>query len=112
MSMFPNLDRDEVLAATEAHWDLAGVIPVPLGDWLTCPVCGDDTPQLRFCRFHGRDGDEPTVPFRCDMSFKCTACAAVWVHGVALSDEAWDRRPSEHGDRPIHWRIAERLLGQ
>ena len=109
MAVFPELGADEVLAASHSRWDLGGVVPIPREGWLVCPICGTPDPQPRYWRFHERSG-EPTVAYRCDVSFKCLSCAMVWVHGVALDQDAWNRRPPRLGIRQIHWRDAQRLL--
>lgn len=110
MMVFPAMGADEVLAATRERWDLTGPLPVPLADWLVCPICGHDQVQPRYWRYHKRSGD-PTVPYRCDVSFKCCSCAAVWVHGVALDAQTWAARPNPRlTGRQIHWHEAQRLL--
>lgn len=106
--MFPNLDADAVLAATADHWDLSGPLPVPQGDWLACPVCRAADPQPRWWKWHKRTA-RPTVRERCDVSMKCTACAACWTHGVAVPT-AYFQRYATHVGRQIHWREARRAL--
>lgn len=104
--MFPELSPEEVLAAVQARWDLSGPVPVPIGDWLACPVCRAVDPQVRHFRFHRR---ESAIPWRCDVSVKCTSCSAVWTHGVAVTEEMYTRRDTPAG-RDIPWREARDLL--
>lgn len=106
-AMFPDLTADEVLAATAARWDTAGPLPVPHPGWLACPVCRYHVLQPRHWRFHIRD--EATIRGRCDVSFKCCACAAVWYHGVALDKHTWARM-SGGRNRQIGWRAARQIL--
>lgn len=112
--LFPDLPADEVLAATAARWDTDGPLPVPRPGWLACPVCRCELVQPRYWRFHLRDG--ATVAARCDVSVKCTACAAVWIHGVALDAKTHGRMVRLTGgrrrgrDAHIGWREARQLL--
>ena len=107
--LFPDVPLEDVLAATERRWDTSRALPVPRPGWLACPVCRGEVIQPRFWRFHERDG-RPTTPWRCDVSFKCCDCAAVWIHGVALPAETWAGRPNQRVNRQIQWRDARRLL--
>ena len=110
--MFPDLTADQVLDATRTRWDLTGPVPTPKPGWLACPVCSCDVVQPRWWRFHQRTGS-PTVPWRCDVSFKCTSCAHVWVHGLVLDADAWARRADARTTgRHITWRRARQLLEQ
>lgn len=98
------------MAATEEHWDLTGPLPVPKGDWLRCPVCRGDQVQLRVWKFHriGKSKHRtPTHDYRCDVPFKCVACAATWTHGVAVPAEMYENAPTE---RQIEWRDGLRML--
>lgn len=92
---------ERVLRATLEHWDLTGPdgLPRPRGGWLHCPCCGVSLePVIRYWQFHIRPGT-PTVPWRCDVSMKCRACAALWVHGIALPESAYLKRPAPAGLR-------------
>lgn len=108
--LFPELDPDQVLAATVRRWDLDGPLPVPRPGWLCCPVCGCSVVQPRYWRWHVRSG-APTVAGRCDVSFKCCDCAAVWVHGVAIPEGIFETRKLRGKlTRQIHWRDARVML--
>lgn len=101
----------DVLAATAVHWDVSGPLPLPIGDWLACPVCRSPKVLIRFWRYHERSA-QPTVPHRCDVSMKCAGCAAVWIHGVAIDAEVWARRKPKRLNVLIHWREGSRILEQ
>jgi hypothetical protein len=88
-----------VLAETDRHWDLSGDLPMPRPGWLKCPVCGAADPVIRFWRFHTRPPGA-TLRRRCDVSVKCSACAAVWPHGLAIDEATWNRRPTAPGVLP------------
>lgn len=109
-ALFPSLTAGQVHAATAARWDLSGALPVPRPGWLACPVCGCETVQPRFWRWHVRSGG-PTVVGRCDVSFKCCDCAAVWVHGVAVPDgHVVAPEMRRRLNRQIQWRDARKML--
>lgn len=99
-----------VLAATAKHWDTSHAVPYPRPGWLVCPVCRDPNPRLRWWRFHQR-AKSRTTPYRCDVSWKCIACACVWMHGVVLPADAWEHRPAPWRDgQTIAWRHGRRYL--
>lgn len=109
--LFPGYDVEAVLAATATYWDTSGPIPVPRPGWLACPVCRHRTVQPRYWRFFRRP--HATIPGRCDVSFKCVGCAAVWTHGVALDDDTYIRMTTSRKRPPngrIGWREARQLL--
>lgn len=94
-----------VLRKTFDRWELIGEGEpftgriVPLGDWLRCPVDGG-RPVLRYWAYHRRPGN-PTIPYRCDVGFKCSDCAFGWWHGVAIPGEWWAARPLPVGLRKV-----------
>lgn len=90
------------------RWDIDGVLPVPLPGWLACPVCRAEEIQAREWMFHVRKGSHAN-PYRCDVSFKCCDCSAVWWHGVAVPQAMFDARKSA---ARIDWRRARELLTQ
>lgn len=67
---------------------------------MSCPVCDAYRPVIRYWQFHTRPG-KPTIPWRCDVSMKCTECAHLWVHGVAITKQAYDQRPAPQGLRRL-----------
>lgn len=91
-------------------WDLSGPLPIPTWD-LACPVCGAKRSEGaiigRAWKFHTRQTATPH-PWRCDVSFKCASCAAVWAHGVVVPIGMYQAR--EQGS-PYDWRAAKALLG-
>lgn len=105
---FPALSAEDVLANVEARWDLTGPLPVPRGEWLACPVCRAGQPQPRHWNFH-RHGT--THPWRCDVSWKCISCSAVWIHGVAVPQSMYVAAvPHNRAQRIIQWREARQIL--
>lgn len=105
---FPALDAEETLGAVRGRWDLRAPLPRPLDGWLACPVCRSPEPQPRYWQFHTMAGVH-TLPWRCDISFKCTSCSAVWIHGLPLDEETWER--CKRSGR-IGWRQARRILDE
>lgn len=104
------MNLETVLAATNRRWDLRPALVIPRDGWLLCPICGNGMPRIRFWRYHRREQSE-TTPYRCDISFKCTDCAFVWLHGVVISEEHWERRPLPSKDRMcISWKRGRRYL--
>lgn len=91
------MTAEAVLAHSRRRWSFVGRLPVPRGAWLLCPWCGE-VPVIRYWQFHLRPEDA-TVRERCDVSVKCTGCAVVWCHGVAVPPEVWANRPRVGGVR-------------
>lgn len=104
---FPDLGADEVLDRVGARWDLDQPVPVPIGDWLACPVCRTPEPQPRYWLFLDRSGH--AIAYRCDIGFKCTDCSAVWVHGLAIPERVFRPWRKRVGKR-IDWREAKQRL--
>lgn len=100
-----------MIAATAAHWNFPGGLPYPTRGWIGCPVCQcAHAPRLRWWKFHVRRRATVT-PYRCDVSFKCTQCAFVWFHGVALTAEQWAARPYPGRDgATVAWRHGKKLV--
>ena len=69
----------------EAMWHLGERFPVPKFD-PACPTCGSEAVIMRLFRFFMRGGPA-TVPYRCDVYMKCTACSVVWTYGIVISKE-------------------------
>lgn len=80
----------DVLERTAELWDWSGEFVLPRGVWLVCPICGGQ-PLIRGWIYFEQTGEKVTHPYRCDVKFKCTTCANVWVHGVAIPQEVYDR---------------------
>lgn len=83
------MTADEVLAATDVMWDLSGPFPMPRDD-IRCPVCRCDALMIRNWKYHVRP-PHATLRWRCDVNLKCCACAAIWTHGVAVSQAYFDK---------------------
>lgn len=109
MTGFPDLSAEEVHAATAERWDIRSGVPLPRGDWLRCPICGA-APQIRWWKWHVRPPGH-TIRYRCDVSAKCTSCAALWMHGVVLTEDDWAARPYPKLDRAlVKWREIRDVL--
>lgn len=109
MGLFPDLDPQQILDNVAARWDLSGPFPIPLGDWLACPVCRSAEVQPRYWEWVHL-GAEHSVRARCNVSFKCVACSAVWVHGVALQEDYYRRNAVQHGR--VGWREVRKHLAE
>jgi hypothetical protein len=108
--VFPALNADAVWEATATFWEFVGGIPLAVDNgWFRCPMC-NATPQVRWWRWHTRPPDQ-TIRWRCDVSVKCTGCALIWMHGVALTREQWDARPFPRRDKYIiKWRAIAEII--
>ena len=107
---------DGIMVTVRQHWDLDGKLPVPVGLWLQCPVCRSVNVLLREWRIGRRNqprgAERRRLPFRCDVSFKCLECSAVWPHGIPLDEQTGRRLQPGRGVRVVHWREAGyRLVG-
>jgi hypothetical protein len=105
--VFPAIGLEDVALATAKHWDLSGPYPVPVGDWLACPVCRCDTIQGQSWTRHVQP--DKGIVGRVDVRFKCTSCAASWVHGVAVPAD-YSRRHSKNVNRHVPWREVRAAL--
>ena len=111
MTVFPGKDSADICAATRSHWTTTNGVPLPAGDWLHCPIC-DSPPQARWWQWHTRPAGH-TIPWRCDISFKCTGCAMVWFHGIALTKKQWQSRPFPGRDATrIKWREVKAVVDE
>lgn len=108
MTMFPDLEPDDVHRRVDAKWDFTGPLPVPKPGWMRCGFCGSDVIQARHWKRHERRGG--TVRYRCDLSVKCCDCSAVWIHGIAVPDEWWHRYKHLFPGARILWRDGLDLL--
>ena len=112
-NVFPPLSKEEILNRVEEAWDLSGDFPLPKVP-IKCPVCGSGEIQARNWIFHlARDPSISRVPYRCDVSFKCTRCSAVWVHGIAIPEKIY-RKHVKTGEkqRGYYWREVKKILEQ
>lgn len=92
------LSAEEIHARTSRVWAWRWDRMWPLSG-VCCGVCGGEV-VVRYWQFHRRPG-QPTIPWRCDVSVKCTDCAALQVHGVALTRQMWEARPRPTGIRAV-----------
>ena len=71
-------------------WDLSQVFPTPRRP-IRCPVCREQTAIIKGYFFFEHPGKKlDRIPFRCDVTFKCTYCSAVWPHGLVIDKEYFD----------------------
>ena len=114
-NIFPPLSKEEILKRVEDAWDLSGDFPMPK-DAIRCPVCGSKEIQARSWSFFPSPDPNSRIPYRCDISFKCTRCSAVWIHGVAIPKEMYKKHASlEPGKRAsvrYSWREVKKILEQ
>ena len=98
--LFPTWD-DPTIAVGSA-WQVDGTpLPVPRFQ-PQCPVCREKTVLLRSYHYFDRG---ITARFRCNVTFKCLVCSAVWTHGLAI-------QPSQRKTNGyfVEWRQARELL--
>lgn len=111
MSLFPELTATAILERQGWLWDFYYPLPVPKGDWCRCPICGGE-PHAREWRIGPRNkpGDH-RLSHRCDVMLKCSHCAHVWAHGLAITRE-FARAYGCRGERlrVWDWREAQKLL--
>lgn len=78
-------------------------VPVPVPRFKpACPVCRGDRVLLRTWHWYERG---VTARYRCDVSFKCLKCSAVWTHGLALN-----RSQRRANGKWVEWREGRQLL--
>ena len=97
-----SMTADEILAATEAHWDFTD-LPRPK-DWWRCGACGSHEPLIRdwsFWKYPDDDGRSHRVSARCDVIVKCSGCGLLSAHGIALPDEVFERYHQFR--KNVHW---------
>ena len=112
-NVFPPLSKDQILKRVEESWDLSGDFPMPK-DIIKCPVCGSKEIQARFWAFHLSSDPHSRVPYRCDVSFKCTRCSAIWIHGIAIPEEMYKKHaslePGKQASKLYRWREVKKIL--
>ena len=109
-NIFPSFDPETVLKRVQEKWDLSGDFPLPKWD-IRCPVCGSPHVQARNWQF-AYQYNSPTK-YRCNVSFKCTECSAVWIHGVVITEEMF-RKHVKIDNKPVYypWREVKEKLGR
>lgn len=80
---------EAIVKHNEELWDMNRNIPIPYGPFIRCGFCGSTKYIPRHSRWFKRDLKETGYPYRVDVSFKCTYCAAVWAHGLMPSRRQW-----------------------
>ena len=108
-NLFPALTEDEVLERVEESWDLSGDFPMPKFA-VKCPVCGSEEIQARLWQFTHKDSGG--AKYRCNVSFKCTRCSAVWMHGVVIPEEMFRKhvKENENQAKMYHWREVKEMV--
>lgn len=101
---FRSFDPDGTRQRLEQVFDFSRSLPLARPGAVRCPVCTRSEPIPRRWGFHESEGSPR--PWRCDVSFKCTWCAHVWVHGLAISEEEY----AVHGKVRLDRREAEAIL--
>lgn len=102
---FQDLDPDEVHLRVAESWDFVlGWIPSPRFE-VRCPQCGAQDLQLSRVNV-GKRKNSP-IPFRIDISFKCTRCSGFQTFGIPVREEIAKRAG---GSRHWHWREIHSLI--
>jgi hypothetical protein len=83
---FPDFTEKDVQKQISRMWDMSGPVPVPKFN-PDCPYCAHDEVLLKHARFHLRNNKRSQNPHRCDIGMKCTACSAVWQHGLVIPED-------------------------
>ncbi|MGI9085385.1 MAG: hypothetical protein ACR2FE_08835 [Aeromicrobium sp.] len=98
--LFP--DWGDPAVAVGSAWQVDGTpLPVPRFQ-PTCFSCDGKDVLLRSYHYFDRG---ITSRFRCDVTFKCLTCSAVWTHGLAIQPS--QRKNNGHY---VEWRQARELL--
>ena len=100
---------EQVETRVRGFWDLSNGFPMPRNT-LLCPVCRSPEVGIKHCRFFKVNHKPKTTPYRCDVSFKCFNCSAVWMHGVPVPKEAF--KCLHNGGRAWTWRQMRCRLNQ
>jgi len=85
---FPNFNGKSVLKMVQKHWDFSHSVPLPKFE-LHCPICGHDEILLKHWVYFLRKNPRSANPHRCDVYMKCTACSAVWQHGLVVPEDIY-----------------------
>lgn len=108
-ALFPDGHADGMQQRVRAFWNLDYPLPTP-HEPIVCK-CGG----VMVCKqwwFHDRTKTGTSDPWRCDVQTKCIDCSAVTVHGVAVPESMWRKRPRPNPprDKWIYWRQAKAVL--
>ncbi len=107
---FPSLSKKEVMERVNSFWDFSKGFPFPKTN-LSCPVCGHDVLQVRNWGFAFKDSGG--CKYRCNVSFKCTRCSFVWVHGVVIPKDVFDKFvPKGQYGKSYHWREVKEMIDE
>lgn len=82
---FPDFNGKSVLSAVRSKWNLSHSVPLPKFS-LNCPICSHDKILLKHWVYFIRNNPQSSNPHRCDVYMKCTACSAVWQHGIVVPE--------------------------
>ena len=83
--LFDNKPENPILECYK-FWDMSGDFPVPKGDF-NC-FCGGKN-VIRQISWMSKS-DSPSK-YRCNISFKCTVCSAVFVCGVVVPKVMYEK---------------------
>jgi len=87
-ALFPDETPAAIGSAIGAWWDTAGPLPVPRRS-IKCPFCGGAAYPRAWSIYRlteHRAEYRHRLAWRCDVSIKCHTCAAVWAHGLAITE--------------------------
>lgn len=104
-NVFPLFNHEQAFARVAAHWRIDDT-PLPLPRFQ--PQCCGGEVLLKDWRYHHRKTGSAN-PYRVDVRFKCLWCSRVWAHGIVVTREQYEARPSEGA---ISWRAGLELLQQ
>jgi hypothetical protein len=103
VDIFPDVPLEEVHRRTAERWSFDGPWPMPKGDWLCCPICRSKEVQGRSW-IYDKPSHSVTTPYRCSVSFKCTDCGYVFLFGLVMTQEDWERHAADRANKRVRWR--------
>jgi len=112
MKIGHDLSEEEIFSRVKEFWDLSGKFPLPRFE-LRCPICNasDDDIILREITFTVRRAGG--IPYRANVSFKCTRCSFTWIHGVPITQEMASIHGLDKGyARGYNWREIRKEVGR
>jgi len=110
-NIFPAYSEEEVLNRVSKAWTIEEGDVFPLPKFVVeCPVCKSVDIQARNWQFTLKDSGGNK--YRCNVSFKCTQCSAVWTHGVVIPEIMFRKhvKGNIHQTKLYHWREVKKLL--